>query len=463
MDDFLTTMQSFCENLLQQQQVANIDHPPLQEMSLKEIKDLKHHYLDEMLSLSNDLGIKDFHNEKIDIRFRRECEDTIHELKGKFNGISIKINKRRERQYLEQVANLSAISSQRFNSFCYDDDDDYDYKESAIPLNDIISPGPPSNVITTSPLILPIKDPEDSHIMGNEELNTIPEKESDEFIKSSVEDLELNTIPEKESDEFIKSSVEDLDLIPSESKDTSGSASVCILPSCDDFSPIDVPEEKATFLVTPLSDSNEDEYFTPSDDVELLLYHDLSMSVASILKGFIDESPLEKNDELFDLEPKNDDWKKILYDAPILITEDKVFDLGIHDQKFSPTYVSLPFTDLHYIFFTYVVRIFLPHFIYPVESPYLISSKSEDTIFYPGNGYVKKWIKSKQNIQNRAREWKEPLIGGLDVGLDPRVEKIDWGIRANEGSRWEDEGASRGLEASPHSYKRRPHLTEQSI
>nr|GEW09219.1 hypothetical protein [Tanacetum cinerariifolium] len=65
----------------------------------------------------------------------------------------------------------------------------------------------------------------------------------------------------------------------------------------------------STFLVTPLFDSNEDEYFTPGDNVELLLYHDPSipvMSVASILKGFIDEPPLEENDGLFDLEPKND-------------------------------------------------------------------------------------------------------------------------------------------------------------
>ncbi|GKA91812.1 hypothetical protein Tco_0813737 [Tanacetum coccineum] len=40
------------------------------------------HYLDEMLSLSNDLQIKDYRNEKIDIRFRRECENMIDELKG---------------------------------------------------------------------------------------------------------------------------------------------------------------------------------------------------------------------------------------------------------------------------------------------------------------------------------------------------------------------------------------------
>nr|GEV29732.1 hypothetical protein [Tanacetum cinerariifolium] len=287
--------------------------------------------------------------------------------------------------------------------------------ERTIPLRDIISQLPSSIVITTSPLVLPIKDPED-------------------------------LVP-----------------IPTESKDTSGSDSECILPSCDDFSSINVFEEKAvsfsnplfnsnenftssddeslsdkgvpeenvkiysnplfefddkyissdinplfdevledierkvsydsnldgsTFLVTPLFDSNEDECFTPSDDVELLLHRDPSipkMSVASILEGFTDEPPLKENG-LFDLESKENEWKKILYDAPIndLMTEDKVFDPGIHDQIFSPTYVSLPFEDCHYLFFTYVVRIFLPRFTYLVDSPFLLSFGSEDTIFDPG-------------------------------------------------------------------------------
>nr|GEX74981.1 hypothetical protein [Tanacetum cinerariifolium] len=102
---------------------------------------------------------------------------------------------------------------------------------------------PPSTVITTSPPVLPIEDLEESIIMRNEELNTIFKKESDEFIKSSVEDL----VP-----------------IPSESEDTSGSESVCILPSRDDFSPIDVPEEKAVTFSNPLFNSND--YFISSDD-----------------------------------------------------------------------------------------------------------------------------------------------------------------------------------------------------
>nr|GEY08272.1 hypothetical protein [Tanacetum cinerariifolium] len=292
----------------------------------------------------------------------------------------------RERQQAANLGTHTSEPSRRFNSICYDDDDDDE--ERTIPLRDIISQLPSSIVITTSPPALTIKDPEDSLIMGNKDLNTILEKKSNEVIKSSVRDLVL---------------------IPSESKDTSGSDSECILPSCDDFSSInvfeekvvtfsnplfnsndnftssddeslsdeDVPEEnvledieckdsyasnldKSTSLVTPLSDSNEDEYFAPVDDVELLLHRipsTLKMSVASILEGFTDEPPLEENDDLFDLESKKNDWKKILYDAPIddLMTENKVFDPEIHDQNFYPTCVSLPFEDRHYLFFIYVI------------------------------------------------------------------------------------------------------------
>ncbi|GKE98885.1 hypothetical protein Tco_0022236, partial [Tanacetum coccineum] len=78
-------------------------------------------------------------------------------------------------------------------------------------------------------------------------------------------------------------------------------------------------------------DFNEDECFDPGgevDEIELLLHRDSStpkISVASILEGFTDEPPLEESDDLFDLEYKENEWKKILYDAPIddLMTEDK--------------------------------------------------------------------------------------------------------------------------------------------
>ncbi|GKF20538.1 hypothetical protein Tco_0069176, partial [Tanacetum coccineum] len=100
--------------------------------------------------------------------------------------MSIKINKKKEIRELEQAANVSThtpVPSRHFNSIYYDDDDD---EESTIPLNEIISQLPQSIAITPA---LPTMEPEDSLIMENEHLRTIPEKESDEFIKSSVEDL----------------------------------------------------------------------------------------------------------------------------------------------------------------------------------------------------------------------------------------------------------------------------------
>ncbi|GJR28061.1 hypothetical protein Tco_1104293 [Tanacetum coccineum] len=87
-----------------------------------------------------------------------------------------------------QAANISTHTlepSRCFNSICYDDDDD-DYDEkSTIPLSKM-----PQilQYIAIAPILSTMK-PEDSLIMRNEELNTIPEKESDEVIKSSVEDL----------------------------------------------------------------------------------------------------------------------------------------------------------------------------------------------------------------------------------------------------------------------------------
>ncbi|GKD29607.1 hypothetical protein Tco_1240385, partial [Tanacetum coccineum] len=69
-----------------------------------------------------------------------------------------------------------------------------------------------------------------------------------------MEDEHLDTIPETESDEENKSSVEDLNLTPSESEDLSGIESECDVPVCDDF----------TTFSNPLFDSYNDS--TSSDD-----------------------------------------------------------------------------------------------------------------------------------------------------------------------------------------------------
>nr|GEW16658.1 hypothetical protein [Tanacetum cinerariifolium] len=103
-------------------------------------------------------------------------------------------------QRKDQVVNLDSYSPKPFQCqkipICYDDDDD---KESSTPLRDIIiSELPPCIAITP---ILSTKETKDSLIMGDEHLDTILEKESDEFIKSSVKNLVPN--PSESKDERV--------------------------------------------------------------------------------------------------------------------------------------------------------------------------------------------------------------------------------------------------------------------
>ncbi|GKB91161.1 hypothetical protein Tco_0963433 [Tanacetum coccineum] len=122
-------------------------------MSIQNIEDLKQQYLDEMKTLINE---KDYRSGRIDIKIK------INELKENFNEMTIKINKKKKLQQLEQVANLSTYPSRHFNSFCYNDDDDEEYTIAITP-----------------------EKPVESLIMEDEYLDTIPETESDEFIKST--------------------------------------------------------------------------------------------------------------------------------------------------------------------------------------------------------------------------------------------------------------------------------------
>nr|GFC38785.1 hypothetical protein [Tanacetum cinerariifolium] len=73
---------------------------------------------------------------------------------------------------LEQWAYLSTHPSKRLHSFCYDDDDD-DY----------------TSAITPNEPILSTEEPDNSLSMRDEHLDTILAMKSDEFIKSSVENL----------------------------------------------------------------------------------------------------------------------------------------------------------------------------------------------------------------------------------------------------------------------------------
>ncbi|GJS52775.1 hypothetical protein Tco_1465814 [Tanacetum coccineum] len=159
------------------------------------------------------------------------------------------------------MLNLVACPGERISNFtCDDDDNDEEYSFRLKDMPQI------SLSIALAP-VSSIMEPEDSLIMGNEwNFGTIPEMKLDESLRGVRGAFECKGFR--------------------------------MIPSLMSYFPR---------LVTPLSDSNEDECLAPRDDIELFLHHDPSISIVSILEGFIDEPPLEENDDLFDLESKEND------------------------------------------------------------------------------------------------------------------------------------------------------------
>ncbi|GJS68451.1 hypothetical protein Tco_0683016 [Tanacetum coccineum] len=206
---------------------------------------------------------------------------------------------------LEDVRNISEEFSEYINCpswnrplFYFDDDDD-EYT--------VIWRRP--KAITP---VLPTREPEDSLIMGDEHLDTIPEKESDELIKSSVENL----VP-----------------IPSESEDFSENESECDMPVCDDF----------TTFSNPLFDLNGD--FTSSDDMSITPVLSTKEPVDSLIMEdeHLDTVPATESDEVIkssveNLVPIPSEFKGIFEDTcDVPVCEDpSTFDaLSDHSEILS--------------------------------------------------------------------------------------------------------------------------------
>ncbi|GJS82964.1 hypothetical protein Tco_0749505 [Tanacetum coccineum] len=130
------------------------------------------------------------------------------------------------------------------------DDDDYD-RDSIISMNADMFETPSSDAITTSS---PIEEPKDSLILEDEDINTIPKKESGKDNESSAKNLVQN---------------------PSESEATFGNESECDLPIFYD-SPLDVFEDNCVIFSRPLFDSYGDSTSSEySSDNESFLEEDV--------------------------------------------------------------------------------------------------------------------------------------------------------------------------------------------
>nr|GFA67330.1 pre-mRNA splicing Prp18-interacting factor [Tanacetum cinerariifolium] len=237
------------------------------------------------------------------------------------------VQKKLEEKQIEEEQ--AAKAQNRKLPVCYDDDDD---KEESNSLKDnIISELPPCSAVTPS-------EPIDSLSMGDEHLDTIPATESDEVIKSCVENLVPNPKSILNHDSSIISSSLKIDSL------------------LDEFA------GELTLLksIPPGVDKTD---CHPKNEIRLsqrLLYDNSSPRPP---EEFNSEN---SNAEIESFSPSHIPNK----DRDILFLE-----ILLHDD-----HIPLPDT----LDFSYEVRIFLPFFNYPVTSPVLLSSGSEDKIFDPG-------------------------------------------------------------------------------
>ncbi|GKA61889.1 reverse transcriptase domain-containing protein [Tanacetum coccineum] len=81
----------------------------------------------------------------------------------------------------------------------------------------------------------------------------------------------------------------------------------------------------------------------------------------------------------FEIEPDQGELTRVVVED---IFDNSSRELYVHVPNVLPNLPTLE--DRHYLFLTYVILFFLPYFTYPVDSPFLLSSGSEDTIFDPG-------------------------------------------------------------------------------
>ncbi|GKD94139.1 hypothetical protein Tco_1373976 [Tanacetum coccineum] len=246
----------------------------------------------EIKEITNDLGYKRFRGEEIDEEYERDCEIRIRKLKQDFN--------------------------------IWGSEDDY------IPL-----------AFTTD---LPIEEPDNSLNMGDEHLDTIPATESDEVIKSRVENL----VP-----------------IPSEFEGMSGDT--CDVPNCDDNRD-NIESELVESLI------NRDTSIVHSSKINPVIeeFADELAHIAPIPSGIV-EANFNQND---DTSSDDDDFEDIEY---VSLEEVNLSYTTIKREGENIIVSNVEKDDS----FTFTIRTFLPFLTYPEVSPLSCSTGSEDLIFDP--------------------------------------------------------------------------------
>ncbi|GJW26419.1 hypothetical protein Tco_0040230 [Tanacetum coccineum] len=338
----------------------------IEDMSIEEMRHEQQLVDYKIKEITNDLGYKRFHGEKIDEEYEEDCEIRIQKLKQDFNEWGSEVRKKEQAYNEEQYY----AARRRMLSIPFVDEDDY------IPLGDIIARYSTSKTITPD---LPIEEPDNSLSMGDEHLDTTPSIENLVPIPSEFEGISDNTSNVPNCDNLLESLI---------NRDTSIVYSSKIDPILEEFA-----DELAHIALIPpgfLEEVNEVEQEEKEFDLEdILQIQDIGPDQEGLIS--IDNS----NNTLLELPefesfhfdpsfprppPEPPDVEICLHLNPDCnfdeLNEDKFFDPGGGEIVFSQ---NVKDDDS----FTFFIRTFLPYLTYPEDSPLLLSTGSEDTIFDP--------------------------------------------------------------------------------
>nr|GEV93569.1 hypothetical protein [Tanacetum cinerariifolium] len=284
---------------------------------------------------------------------------------------------------------INTLSWNRPSLYNYDDDDDdEDYTIAITP-------------------VLSTEEPVDSLIMKDEHLDTISATESDEVIKSSIEDLvsipsEFEGIPDNMCDVPFRDNSLPLDILKDQFEDLSYSNDDSTSIDEDYFSIDDIDYVEASPPHSELISLEEVRDFHPEDgeledDVLREKLVKINLLIAKIEALNANLIPSSNFTFEFDMKEKNSGSTTIYADISLpnfdhfhfRIEPDpgkltSIVDSGICENVLSRKNVNLSPEDDQSSLFAYVVWIFLPFLTYPVAPSYLLSSRNEDTIFDPG-------------------------------------------------------------------------------
>ncbi|GJY86116.1 pre-mRNA splicing Prp18-interacting factor [Tanacetum coccineum] len=366
---------------------------------------------------------------------REDLMESIQNFLKKFDRISFRETPKVLTQAWDKFFEVKHAQSEENRPIVYyDDDDDEDYSIAITP-------------------VLSTEEPVDSLIMEDEHLDTILETESDEVIKSSVEDLvqilsESEGIPEKMCDVPFCDNSLPLDISKDQFEGFSDSNDDYTLIDEDSFSIDDIdyveaspPDSELVSLeevkdfhmengeieddilqnssgsTTTRSDYSlpgyeafyfDDDHIEEKSSGSTTTHSDISLSKYDSFIFDLSNDPFPPADRSdFYHEEFADELAHIIsppeYDCfyfksePDLGELTSIVDSGIRENVLSTTNVNLPFEDDQSPLLAYVVWIFLPFLTYPVTPPYLLSCGNEDTIFDPGISVYHSFMPSVSN------------------------------------------------------------------